>query len=116
MVQMMFLARLVILAVLVCILALAVGCGGQGALEEYQLDVTLGKTTPVDLVKWLGPPTERTTNHRDRPIERLYFNVPYYRVIHVNILNQGSKKSEKIIRGKSIISFYFDDGLLSAVE
>jgi hypothetical protein len=105
-----------VLAVSIGLVGLASGCGGKGQPEEFKLAVTLAKTTPRELIMALGPPLERATNYLDRPIERLHFNVPYYRVVYVEILDQDHKVSEKIIRGKSVLTFLFVDGVLSSVD
>lgn len=78
--------------------------------------VTMGKTTPSELVKAFGPPIERTANQLDRPIERLHFNVPYYRTIHLRVVDQNGQKTDREVRGKNVISFYFVDGRLSSVD
>jgi hypothetical protein len=95
---------------------LASACSGHGKPEEYSLMVTMGKTTPSELVKAFGPPIERTANQLDRPIERLHFNVPYYRTIHLRVVDQNGQKTDREVRGKNVISFYFVDGRLSSVD
>jgi hypothetical protein len=106
------------LALMALILAAGLfsACAGHSKIEEFKLDVTLGKTTPGDLVRLMGPPIERSASSIDRPLERLHFNVPYNRIIHVQIADPKGPSSQKLIRGKNVISFYFADGLLSWVE
>jgi hypothetical protein len=109
--------RLGLLALAAMVLAaLAAACAGHGGRDLHKLEVTLGKTTPTELVRILGPPLERGTGGSDRPYERLHFNVPYDRNVFVEVVDPDGKDSNKIIRGKNVISFYFVGGLLSAVE
>ncbi|MDR3135486.1 MAG: hypothetical protein LBU69_05255 [Deltaproteobacteria bacterium] len=92
------------------------GCGSRGRQEEYRLEVTLGKTRAPDLVRLMGPPMERSFGHLGQPTERLHFNVPFDRVIFVDIAGPDNSHSQKTVRGKSVLSFYFVDGLLSSVD
>jgi hypothetical protein len=98
-------------------LVLAPACSGRGGRpEEFSLEVTLGKTTPTELVKVLGPPLERSTDSLGRPLERLHFNVPYHRIIHVTVIDQGGREAVKVVRGKNVLAFSFSDGLLASVD
>ncbi|MDR2301502.1 MAG: hypothetical protein LBF38_05620 [Deltaproteobacteria bacterium] len=95
---------------------LIAACGGQIKTERFKLEVTLGKTTPRELVRALGPPIDRGSSSIDQPLERLHFNVPFNRVIFVEIRDRDGQTSEKVIRGKNVMSFYFTDGLLTDLE
>ncbi|MDR2387731.1 MAG: hypothetical protein LBE80_09145 [Deltaproteobacteria bacterium] len=95
---------------------LLAACGGSIKTERYKLEVTLGKTTPRELVRLMGPPIERSARSIDQPLERLHFNVPFNRNVHVLITDGQGQTIEKVIRGKNVLSFYFVEGLLSSVE
>ncbi|MDR1296818.1 MAG: hypothetical protein LBO05_05480 [Deltaproteobacteria bacterium] len=108
-------ARQLLLLAVFCLLLPACGAG-TGRQEELRIGVELGKTTAVQLVRFLGPPVERASASIDRPLERLHFNVPYYRYLRVEIKDENGKTSEKIIRGKNQVVFQFQDGALVGVH
>jgi hypothetical protein len=107
---------LICLSFLSVALTLFTACAVRSQQEKYRLEVTLAKTTPGDLVRLMGPPIERNFVDLGSPYERLHFNVPFDRIIYVRIIDSNGDESEKIIRGKNVISFRFLGGLLESVD
>ncbi|MDR1109272.1 MAG: hypothetical protein LBP92_00900 [Deltaproteobacteria bacterium] len=97
-------------------LPILVACSGHGQLERVNLEVTLGKTSAAELVRSLGPPAERMASFTDRPVERLHFNIPFNRIMYLEIVDQNGQDIGRSIRGKNMVTFHFKDGVLDRVE
>ncbi|MDR0354318.1 MAG: hypothetical protein LBJ64_01070 [Deltaproteobacteria bacterium] len=106
-----------IFPVMLLLLLFLFGCGGgSGQLEETVVKVVLRQTTSSDLIRVLGPPVQRASWSIDRPLERLHFNIPYYRVLRIEITDPSGEQPEAVIRRRSQALFLFTDGYLTGVE